>query len=129
MEVLVDRAAGIDVHKKSVTVCVLVTEGRKVTKKLHRFSTFHGELVALREWLGQMGVTHVAMEATGEYWKAVYEVLEGAYELIVANAQHVKNVPGRKTDPEDAAWLARLLRHGLLRASYVPPRPSASFVT
>lgn len=123
MEVFVDRGAGIDVHKKTVTVCVMTTEGRKVVKRLERFSTFHRDLVALREWLAAMGVSHVAMEATGEYWKPVYEVLEGAVELVVANAQHVKNVPGRKTDPQDAAWLARLLRHGLLRGSFVPPRP------
>jgi transposase len=123
MEVLVERGAGIDVHKRTVTVCVMASEGRKVVKTLQRFSTFHRDLVALREWLIQMRVTHVTMEATGEYWKPVYEVLEGAVVLIVANAQHVKNVPGRKTDPEDAAWLARLLRHGLLRASFVPSRP------
>ncbi len=122
MEVLVDRGAGIDVHKQSVTVCVMTTEGRKVIKMLHRFSTFHRDLLAMREWLKEMGVTHVAMEATGEYWKPVYEVLEGSVELLLANAQHVKNVPGRKTDPEDAAWLARLLRHGLLRASFIPSR-------
>jgi len=123
MEVLVDRGAGIDVHKESVTVCVMTTEGRKAVKTLLRFSTFHRGLVELREWLRRMRVTHAAMEATGEYWKPVYEVLEGAVELIVANAHHVKNVPGRKTDPEDASWLARLLRHGLLRASFVPPKP------
>lgn len=120
METLVDRGAGIDVHKQSVTVCVMTTEGRKVIKMLHRFSTFHRDLLAMREWLNQMRVTHVAMEATGEYWKPVYEVLEGSVQLLLANAQHVKNVPGRKTDPEDAAWLARLLRHGLLRASFIP---------
>lgn len=123
MEVLVDRGAGIDVHKKSVTVCVMTTEGRVGVKTLNRFSTFHRDLVALREWLREQGVTHVAMEATGEYWKPIYEVLEGSFTLLVANAQHVKNVPGRKTDPEDAAWLARLLRHGLLRASFVPSQP------
>ena len=122
MEVLVDRGAGIDVHKKSVMVCVLWTEGRKVVKRMHRFPTFHRDLVEMREWLVEMRVTHVAMEATGEYWKPVYEVLEDSVELVVANAQHVKNVPGRKTDPEDAAWLARLLRHGLLRGSFVPSR-------
>lgn len=122
MEVLIERCAGMDVHKKSVTVCVMTTEGRKVVKTLQRFSTFHGDLVAMREWLLAMRVTHVAMESTGEYWKPVYEVLEESVELVLANAQHVKNVPGRKTDPEDAAWLARLLRHGLLRASFVPSR-------
>jgi len=123
MEVLVDQGAGIDVHKESVTVCVIATEGRKVAKTLERYSTFHRGLVLMRDQLKQRGVTHVAMEATGEYWKPVYEVLEGAFQITVANAQHVKNVPGRKTDPEDAAWLARLLRHGLLRASFVPAQP------
>jgi transposase len=123
MEVLVDRGAGIDVHKESVTVCVMTTEGREVVKTLRRFSTFNRDLRQLREWLVEMGVTHAAMEATGEYWKPVYEVLDQSVEVLVANAQHVKNVPGRKTDPEDAAWLARLLRHGLLRASFVPAQP------
>lgn len=123
MEVLVERGAGIDVHKKSVTVCVMTTEGREVVKTLMTFTTFHDDLEAMREWLLEMRVTHVAMEATGEYWKPVYEVLEGWFEQVVANAQHVKNVPGRKTDPKDAEWLARLLRHGLLQASFVPPSP------
>lgn len=123
MEVLVERGAGLDVHKKSVTVCVMTTEGREVVKTLMRFTTFHDDLEAMRDWLLEMRVTHVAMEATGEYWKPVYEVLEGWFELVVANAQHVKNVPGRKTDPKDAEWLARLLRHGLLQASFVPPGP------
>jgi transposase len=123
MEVFVDRGAGIDVHKDSVTVCVMTTEGREVVKTRERFTTFHDDLVAMREWLLEMGVTHAAMEASGEYWKPVYEVLEGAVELVVANAQHVKNVPGRKTDPKDADWLARLLRHGLLQPSFVPPPP------
>src|ERR1700757_433903 len=118
MEVLVDRGAGLDVHKETVTVCVMATEGRKVVKTLQRYSTFHRGLVVMRDELTQMAVTDVAMEATGEYWKPVYEVLEGWFRIVVANAQHVKNVPGRKTDPEDAAWLARLLRHGLLRASF-----------
>jgi transposase len=124
MEVLVDLGAGLDVHKESVTVCVLATEGRKVVKTLQRYSTFHRGLVLLRDELTRRGVTHVAMEATGEYWKPVYEVLEGSFQITVANAQHVKNVPGRKTDPEDAAWLARLLRYGLLRASFVPGQPT-----
>ena len=127
MEVFVDRGAGIDVHKDSVTVCVMTTEGREVVKTRARFTTFHDDLVAMREWLLEMGVTHAAMEATGEYWKPVYEVLEGAVELVVANAQHVKNVPGRKTDPKDADWLARLLRHGLLQPSFVPRHRSVIF--
>lgn len=123
MEVLVDQGAGLDVHKESVTVCVMATEGRKVAKTLERYATFHRGLVSMREELTRRGVTHVVMEATGEYWKPVYEVLEGSFQITLANAQHVKNVPGRKTDREDAAWLARLLRHGLLRASFVPSQP------
>src|SRR5690349_3694137 len=123
MEVLVDRGAGIDVHKNSVTVCVMTTEGRKVVKTLRTFTTFHDDLEAMRDWLLDMGVTHAAMEATGEYWKPVYEVLEGSAELIVANAQHIKNVPGRKTDVKDSEWMARLLRHGLLQPSFVPEAP------
>lgn len=123
MEVLIERGAGIDVHKKSVTVCVMTTRGRRVVQSMQRFATFHDELLMLRAWLLEMQVTHVAMESTGEFWKPVYEVLEGAVELVLTNAQHVKNVPGRKTDRQDAVWLARLLRHGLLRASFVPPAP------
>ncbi|MEO8382158.1 MAG: IS110 family transposase [Acidobacteriota bacterium] len=123
MEVLVEQGAGIDVHKDSVTVCVMTSEGRKVVKTLRVFTTFHDDLERMRDWLLEMEVTHAAMESTGEYWKPVYEVLEGSLELLVANAQHVKNVPGRKTDPKDAEWLARLLRHGLLQASFVPAAP------
>ncbi len=104
MEVLVERGAGLDVHKKSVTVCVMTTDGRSVVKTIKRFSTFHRDLVALRDWLLEQRVTHVAMEATGEDWKPVYEILEEHFQVVGANAQHVKNVPGRKTDPEDAAW-------------------------
>jgi len=101
----------------------MTTDRRKAVQTLERFSTFHRGLMEMRDALAPMGVTHVAMEATGEYWKPVYEVLEGSFELVVANAQHVKNVPGRKTDPEDAAWLARLLRHGLRRAGFIPAPP------
>jgi transposase len=123
MEVMVDRCAGIDVHKKSLTVCVMTTDGREVVKTLRQFSTFHRDLLVMREWLLEMRVTRVAMEATGEYWKPLYEVLEGVFGLLLANAQHVKNVPGRKTDFKDAEWLARLLRYGLVGASFVPSRP------
>src|ERR1700682_3832383 len=107
MEVLVERAAGLDVHKKSVTACVMTTEGRTVVKEFMRFSTFHRDLVAMRAWLAEKRVTHLAMEATGEYWKPVYEILEGYFELLGGNGQHVKNAAGRQTDPEDAGWLAR----------------------
>lgn len=120
MDVIVERCAGLDVHRDEVVAMVLVG-GRKVKKELRKFGTTMGELVELRAWLREHEVTHVAMEATGVYWLPVLEVLEGLFEIVVANAHHVKNVPGRKTDANDAEWLAMLLRHGLLKKSFVPP--------
>jgi transposase len=121
--IVVERACGLDVHKEQVTACVLVSEGARARKQVKVFSTFTGELLALAEWLRSSGVTHVAMESTGVYWKPVYAVLEaaGGFDLVVGNAQHMKNVPGRKTDVQDAEWIAKLLRFGLIRKSYVPP--------
>lgn len=123
MEVLVDRCCGLDVHKEQVTACLLVTEGRKARKELRRFSTFTNSLEDLARWLKENGATHVGMESTGVYWKPVYAVLEeaGELDLIVGNAHHMKNVPGRKTDMKDAEWIAHLIRVGLVRKSYVPP--------
>lgn len=124
MQTLVERGCGLDVHQATVVACLLVVgpEGR-VQKQLRTFGTTTGELLSLRRWLVVEGCTHVAMESTGVYWKPVYAVLEGdALEIVVANAQQVKKVPGRKTDVKDAEWLADLLCHGLLRASFVPPR-------
>jgi transposase len=123
MEVLVDRAAGLDVHKKTVTVCVRVPDGQGGRREQKRtFRTFTKELVVLGDWLTSEGVTQVAMEATGVFWKPVWYVLEDAgFELSLVNARHVKMVPGRKTDVSDAAWLAQLLEAGLLRASFIPP--------
>jgi transposase len=123
MEVLYPRCAGLDVHKDSVVACVRLAEGPRVEQRVESFGTTTGELERLRTWLSTRGVTHVAMEATGVYWKPVWHVLEGACELVLANAAHVKNVPGRKTDVNDATWLADLLAHGLIRASFVPERP------
>ena len=120
MQVLVERGAGLDVHRDSIVAMVIVG-GRKVTKELCKFGTTAGELAKLRRWLQAHKVTHVAMEATGVYWLPVLEALEGLFELVVANAHHVKNVPGRKTDACDAEWLALLLRHGLIKPSFVPP--------
>jgi len=122
MDVLVPRGCGLDVHRDFVEACAIV--GPKKTDVVRqRFSTFADGLVALRGWLAELGCTHVAMESTSVYWRPVYDALEGQVELIVCNAQHVKNVPGRKTDVTDAHWLAMLLRHGLLASSFVPPRP------
>jgi len=119
MEVEHDRCCGLDVHKKTVVGCVIVGEGRET----RTFGTMTDDLEALAAWLEERGVTHVAMESTGVFWKPVYNVLElFEFELLVVNAQHMKAVPGRKTDVKDAEWIADLLRHGLLRASYVPSR-------
>lgn len=121
MEVLYQRCAGLDVHKKTVVAAVRLTEGSKVVTEVKTFATTTAGLLALSDWLSKNGCTHIAMEATGVYWKPVWHVLsDGEFELILANAAHVKNVPGRKTDVSDAAWLAELLAHGLIRASFVP---------
>ena len=124
MQILVERGCGLDVHQATVVACLLVVgkDGR-VQKQMRTFGTTTRELVSLREWLLGNGCTHLAMESTGVYWKPVYTILEGALEIVVANAQHVKKVPGRKTDVKDAEWLADLLCHGLLRSSFVPPKP------
>jgi transposase len=120
MEVVYRRCAGIDVHKGSISVCVLLMEGEGPKKQVRRFGTMTGDLLELSQWLQQLGVTHVAMESTGVYWKPVWNLLEGQFELLLVNAQHIKQVPGRKTDIRDCEWIADLLQHGLLRGSYVP---------
>jgi transposase len=124
MRKVLERCAALDVHKAQVTVCACVPDSQGVRSQLMRqVSTMTEDLLELRDWLKGLGVTHVAMEATGVFWKPVYYVLEDDFELLLVNAQHVKNVPGRKTDMADAQWLCQLLEHGLLRASFVPPRP------
>jgi transposase len=124
MQTLVERGCGLDVHQATVVACLFVVpkDGR-LQKQMRTFGTTTRELVGLRDWLRAQGCTHLAMESTGVYWKPVYAVLEGELEIVVANAQHVKKVPGRKTDVKDAEWLADLLCHGLLRPSFVPPQP------
>ncbi len=126
MDVIVERACGLDVHKRTVVAC-LITPGAngKPHKEIRTFSTVTADLLRLADWLTAAGCTHVAMESTGIYWRPVYNILEasGVFELLVVNAQHIKAVPGRKTDTHDAAWIATLLRHGLLRGSFIPPRP------
>lgn len=125
MQTLVEVGCGLDVHQATVVACLLrVRRDGRVDKQLRTFGTTTRELVQLRSWLVAEGCTHVAMESTGVYWKPVYAVLEGdELEIIVANAQQVKKVPGRKTDVKDAEWIADLLCHGLLRPSFVPPLP------
>jgi len=124
MEVTVERVAGLDVHKDTVMAAVRKPDGRAGrAQTVREFRTFTGELLRLRDWLLAEGVTQVVMEATGVYWKPPWRVLEGAsgLELMLVNAHHVKNLPGRKTDVSDAAWLAQLAECGLLRGSFVPP--------
>src|SRR3954466_7815652 len=125
MEVLHPRCAGLDVHKVNVVAAVRLAEPGGVRTEVRRFDTTTPGLLALSAWLAECGCTHAAMEATGVYWKPVRHVLsDGDLVLILANAAHVKNVPGRKTDVGDAAWLAELLAHGLVRASFVPDAPT-----
>jgi transposase len=122
MQVLYPRCAGLDVHKDMVMVRVrCVSEPRH--DEVRSFATTTSALLELAEWLEAHGITHAAMEATGVYWKPIWHLLEEHVELVLANAQHIKNVPGRKTDVNDAAWIADLLAHGLIRSSFVPPTP------
>src|SRR5262245_53705609 len=121
MEVMHSRCAGLDVHKETVVACVRLASENKLVTEVKTFATTTPGLLALSEWLAETECTHVAMEATGVYWRPVWHVLsDGELKLVLANAAHVKNVPGRKTDVSDAAWLAELLAHGLVRASFVP---------
>ena len=124
MQTVVQRGCGLDVHQATVVACLLIQlPNGTVHKQIRSFGTTTRELVGLRHWLLSQACTHVAMESTGVYWKPIYAVLEGAVQIVVANAQQVKKVPGRKTDVKDAEWLADLLCHGLLRPSFVPPKP------
>jgi len=123
MRVLYSQCAGLDVHKDLIVACVRRVEGRQATHEIERFATTTRGLLELRAWLESHECTHVAMEATGAYWKPVWHVLEDGFELVLANAAHIRNVPGRKSDVSDAAWISDLLAHGLIRASFVPPQP------
>jgi transposase len=124
MEVVYTHCAGLDVHKKTVVACVLTPDAQaKRHSETRTFGTMTADLLQLSDWLQAHQVTHVAMESTGEYWKPIFNILEGTFEVLLVNAQHIKAVPGRKTDVSDAEWIADLLRHGLLRASFIPPTP------
>ncbi len=121
MEVVHPKCAGLDVHAETVVGCVRICEKARASYEVRTYSTTTSGLEKLREWLTQQGVTQAAMESTGVYWKPVWHVLEGAAELVLANAMQVRNLPGRKSDVSDARWLADLLAHGLIRGSVVPP--------
>jgi transposase len=124
MEILYCDCAGLDVHKETVVVCVRrLGAAGQVHQEVRTFGTMTRDLLALADWLAAQGVTHVAMESTGVYWKPIFNILENQFQVILVNAQHIKHVPGRKTDVKDCEWIAQLLQLGLLRASFVPPRP------
>src|SRR4051812_8098779 len=124
METIIERPAALDVHKAQVTACVRTpAPGGQREQHFAEFPTTVAGLLTLRDWLAAHAVTQVTMEATGVYWKPVWAILEDEFELLLVNARHVKNVPGRKTDVSDAAWLAQLLEAGVLRARLVPPKP------
>jgi transposase len=123
MEVVHERCCGLDIHKKLIVACAIVPgNGGQAHKQVRTFGTMTDELQHLSDWLTEQQVTHVAMESTASYWKPIFNVLEERFELLLVNAQHLKAVPGRKTDVKDAEWIADLLRHGLLKPSYVPER-------
>src|SRR5262245_61784254 len=124
MEAIVKASCGLDVHQATVVACLLVGDAdKKPRKEVRTYGTMTCDLIKMREWLLAEGCTHVGMESTGVYWMPVYAMLEGHFELVVGNATHIKNVPGRKTDVKDSEWIADLLRHGLIRRSFVPPKP------
>lgn len=124
MNIIHQCCCGLDVHKKSIVACLLKVQDNKVLKETRSFGTVTQELLKLADWLTEIGCTHIAMESTGVYWKPVYNLLENQFEqVMVVNAQHLKTVPGRKTDVKDAEWIAQLLQHGLLKASFIPPAP------
>lgn len=119
MDIIVDKGCGLDVHKGTVVACIM---GTGIKKEIRTYTTMTNDLLRLKQWLQNSGITHVAMESTGVYWKPVFNILEDHFEVILVNARHVKNVPGRKTDVQDSEWLCRLLRSGLVSGSFIPPR-------
>ena len=121
MEVVYQRCAGLDVHKETVVVCAEIREGGELHKDIRTFHTMTSDLLLLHDWLLAYGVTHVAMESTGIYWKPVFNLLEGSFTVMLVNAAHMKAIPGHKTDVKDCEWIADLLAHGLLKGSFIPP--------
>jgi len=123
IQVIYKRFCGLDVHKEMVVACVMIREKDKAQKEIRTFRTMTSDLLVLYDWLLAHGVTHVAMESTGFYWKPIFNLLEGSFEVLLVNANHIKAVPGRKTDVKDCEWIADLLSHGLLKGSFIPPEP------
>lgn len=124
MEVIFEHCCGLDVHKETVTACLIgPSPDGKPQKEIRTYGTMSDDLIKLRDWLSANGCTHVAMESTGVYWKPIYNILEDHFHILLVNAKHIKAVPGRKTDVCDAEWIAKLLRHGLLKGSFIPPKP------
>ncbi|MCX5807547.1 MAG: IS110 family transposase [Proteobacteria bacterium] len=119
MDIIVERGAGLDVHKDTVVACIM---GTGLKKEIRTFSTMTNDLLRLKIWLKENRITHIAMESTGVYWKPIFNILEDTFKVILANARHVRNVPGRKTDVKDSEWLCKLLRSGLIRGSFIPPK-------
>ena len=119
MDIIIERGAGLDVHKENVVACIM---GDGIKKEVRTYLSMTNDLFRLKAWLQENQITHVAMESTGVYWKPVFNVLEDSFEVILVNARHVKHVPGRKTDVQDSEWLCKLLRSGLLRGSFIPPK-------
>src|SRR5438046_2517830 len=122
MQIIHRCCCGLDVHKKLIVACLIsLNEAGEFQKEIRHFPTMTKDILALADWLTSAGCTHVAMESTGVYWRPIWNLLEGQFELLLVNAQHIKAVPGRKTDIKDAEWIADLLQHGLLRGSFIPP--------
>lgn len=122
MKEILERCCGIDVHQESLTACVMIGSGKTMTKEIRKFSTMTDDLEALAAWLKTEAIKHVAIESTGIYWKPVFNVLAEDFEFVLANARHIKNVPGRKTDVKDSEWICKLLKTGLLEKSFIPPQ-------
>lgn len=121
METLHSHCAGLDVYQKEIVVCIyIVNSETELTKEIYEFPTFTKHLFAMLQWLEELHITHLAMESTGIYWKPIFNILEDYFDITLANAQRIKNVPGRKTDVADAEWIAKLLRYGLIEKSFVP---------
>lgn len=124
MDVVHQCCAGLDVHKESVAACALWVDDQGARRKeIRTFGTMTCDLLALSDWLAERSVTHVVMESTGVFWKPIFNILEDRFEVVLVNARHIKQVPGRKTDVKDCEWIAQLLQHGLLKASFIPDRP------
>lgn len=124
MQIIYERCCGLDVHKRTVVACVLVTlPAGTVQRTVRTFTTMTADLLALDDWLRELGITQIALESTGVYWRPIFNLLEDGRTVVLVNATHMHAVPGRKTDVKDSEWIADLLRHGLLRPSFIPPKP------